>query len=144
MNPENDALYQVHQLQASRRRLTPLPYAQFCERVTGQSETDLAQLLPQPATVAKTAPTKPFSLGHLYVTFLAACKLSTKELLRAITRHASGDWGELDHAAWLANDQAVENGGRICSRYESPKVGNFWVITQADRSLTTVLLPEDY
>ena len=60
-----------------------------------------------------------------------------------LARHHQGDWGELSPEDAEANQQALEQGSRIFSSY---RVGDrkIWVITEADRSATTVLLPEDY
>ena len=60
-----------------------------------------------------------------------------------LARHASGDWGELCAEDKATNEQALIDGGRLMSSYDTP-VGTVWVITEADRSVTTVLLPQDY
>ena len=61
----------------------------------------------------------------------------------AINRHQSGEWGELCKEDWAANDFAATNEGRLLSAYTilGRKV---WIITEWDRSVTTVLFPEDY
>jgi hypothetical protein len=84
-----------------------------------------------------------FTLGQLVTTGNAAVRLSTEEVLTGLRRHACGDWGDLCPEDTLANDAAIRHGGRLFSAYG---YGNnrFWVITEADRSVTTVLLPEDY
>ena len=66
-------------------------------------------------------------------------------LLECIDRHKTGDWGNLDEDDKLLNDSAVVDGGRILSAYEigENKV-KIWIITEADRSYTTILLPEEY
>jgi len=66
------------------------------------------------------------------------------EMMRALRRHARGDWGELDAEDIAANDRAVKDGDRLLSSYRSEAGTKFWVITEADRSATTVLLPEEY
>jgi len=60
-----------------------------------------------------------------------------------LERHRSGDWGDLCAEDAEANDAAVKHGGRLLSSY---KVGEevVWIITESDRSVTTLLLPEDY
>jgi len=67
------------------------------------------------------------------------------DLLECIDRHKRGDWGNLDEDDKMLNDSAVEDGGRIISAYEigENKV-KIWIITEADRSYTTILLPEEY
>jgi hypothetical protein len=84
-----------------------------------------------------------FPLGQLAITGNASLRLSTEEVLTALLRHASGDWGDLCPEDTLANDTALHQGGRLFSAYGRGAV-RFWVITEADRSLTTMLLPEDY
>jgi hypothetical protein len=60
-------------------------------------------------------------------------------------RHAQGDWGDVCEEDWALNDLALADGdGRIFSSYELPESGKVWVITEADRSVTTLLLPEEY
>jgi hypothetical protein len=60
-----------------------------------------------------------------------------------LDRHVRGDWGEMDAHDRRANDRAVRDGGRIFSSYGTG-AQRLWVITEADRSSTTVLRPEDY
>lgn len=60
-----------------------------------------------------------------------------------INRHVRGDWGECDTEDWKTNNESVECGRRILSAYQSDS-GRFWIITEADRSVTTVLLPSEY
>lgn len=57
-------------------------------------------------------------------------------------RHASGDWGDADEAVRKANDQALIDGGRITSVYH-PNGRRVWVVTEADRSRTVVMLPHE-
>ena len=84
-----------------------------------------------------------FSLGQLAITANASVRLSTEEVLTALRRHACGDWGDLCPEDTLANDAALLEGGRLFSAYGQGK-DRFWVITEADYSVTTVLLPADY
>jgi hypothetical protein len=60
-----------------------------------------------------------------------------------LARHASGDWGELCAFDRRQNEIALREGLRIFSSYETT-AGRCWVITEADRSVTTILLPEEY
>lgn len=85
-----------------------------------------------------------FPLGAVCMTPGAERTLSPDDILTAITRHARGDWGEVDDADWKENDFSIENGYRLLSAYTSKTGERFWVITEADRSATTVLLPEEY
>jgi hypothetical protein len=61
-----------------------------------------------------------------------------------LTRHLAGDWGDLGAFDWRANDLAVEAGSRVFSAYAVSPLNTLWTITEADRSSTCILLPEDY
>ena len=82
-------------------------------------------------------------LGQTVITGNASLRLTTEEVLTGLRRHASGDWGDLCPEDALANDEALHQGGRLLSAYGHGD-HRFWIITEADRSVTTVLLPEDY
>ena len=84
-----------------------------------------------------------FPLGLLAITANASTTLATEEVLTALKRHGSGDWGDLCPEDALANDGALATGGRLFSAYGHGAC-RFWVITEEDRSVTTVLLPDDY
>ena len=89
--------------------------------------------------------TKPtFSLGQLVATPNAINSIPNDEILFALARHTQGDWGTLDKEDWNANEHALRHGGRLFSAYHSTQNIKFWIITECDRSVTTVLLPEDY
>jgi hypothetical protein len=60
-----------------------------------------------------------------------------------LARHATGDWGELCAFDRRQNEIALREGHRVLSSYEVP-TGRVWIITEADRSVTTILLPEEY
>jgi hypothetical protein len=61
-----------------------------------------------------------------------------------LRRHAIGDWGDLGAEDWKANDEALTSGGRLLSAYVVRAGEQLWIITEADRSSTTILLPEEY
>jgi|SRR3954447_1887657 hypothetical protein len=61
-----------------------------------------------------------------------------------IGRHASGDWGDLDDHDRLANEQALIHGGRLLSSYIVSGDQRLWLISEADRSSTCLLLPSEY
>lgn len=92
----------------------------------------------------KIIPVAKFRLGRIVSTPHALEVIPNEDILRAIIRHQSGDWGELKAEDCEANDHAVVHGTRVLSSYRSAKGITFWLITEADRSVTTVLLPEDY
>ena len=85
-----------------------------------------------------------FRLGHIVSTPNALSCLTEEDILSAIQRHQAGDWGDVDKHDRTANDQALVQGMRILSVYHAANGTKFWLITEADRSVTTVLLPEDY
>lgn len=85
-----------------------------------------------------------FPLGRLMITPNAQRVLPPEVTFEALERHALGDWGEASEADKLENELSLREGFRIMSVYRSPLGVRFWVITEADRSSTTVLLPEDY
>lgn len=60
-----------------------------------------------------------------------------------LARHATGDWGELCAFDRRQNEVALREGYRVLSSYEI-SAGRIWIITEADRSVTTILVPEDY
>ena len=86
-----------------------------------------------------------FELGQVVVTPGVIEKISEDEQLVALNRHATGDWGEiLSEGDKLANEEAIRFNLRIFSVYRSSQGVLFWIITEADRSATTLLLPEEY
>ena len=85
-----------------------------------------------------------FTLGRLVGTPRALNAVTEAERVEALQRHSSGDWGNLDQEDKAANDAALAAGTRLFSQYESKLGTKFWIITEADRSATTILLPEEY
>ena len=86
----------------------------------------------------------PVPLGQTIATPAALEGLTHPEIVAALRRHSAGDWGDVDDEDRAANDGALQTGDRLLSVYRSATGATFWVITEADRSVTTVLLPEDY
>jgi hypothetical protein len=84
-----------------------------------------------------------FPLGRIVITANASLRLTSEEVLTALRRHAIGDWGDLCPEDTLANEDAVKQGGRLFSAYGESEY-RIWIITEEDRSATTILLPEDY
>ena len=93
---------------------------------------------------APKVPTAVFRLGQIVATPNALSKLSQHDILRGIQRHQSGDWGDVDAHDREANERALTEGTRLFSVYHSAAGLKFWIITEADRSSTCVLMPEDY
>jgi hypothetical protein len=91
--------------------------------------------------------TKPlFSLGRVVSTTgaLEAFKATGEDPLAFLVRHSIGDWGEVDSHDEQENELSVKQGFRILSVYRLKDGTKFWIITEADRSYTTYLLPEEY
>lgn len=95
------------------------------ERRTRMAKFQLGQLLTTPGAIEAATRT-----GECLGTFLA--------------RHAAGDWGVVDAADKRANDQALKVGARLLSVYLLRDGTKIWIITEADRAATTVLLPDEY
>jgi hypothetical protein len=95
-------------------------------------------------TITSTAPL--FPLGTLVATpaALAALCDASQTPVEFLRRHQSGDWGELCNGDKRENELSIKHGFRILSAYRTAKDVRLWVITEADRSVTTVLLPEEY
>lgn len=84
-----------------------------------------------------------FELGRVVITSNAAGVLSGDAVRRALQRHAAGDWGNVNSEDAAENELSLREGFRLLSVYECGSTP-FWIITEADRSATTVLLPADY
>lgn len=85
-----------------------------------------------------------FPLGNTVITPGALEALSMTAVLAALARHENGDWGEVCDEDRKANDRALIEGSRLLSVYRNGHGLKFWIITEADRSATTVLLPDEY
>jgi hypothetical protein len=85
-----------------------------------------------------------FQLGTVVITANAEAALQNVEVFAALRRHCKCDWGNVCKEDWESNDQALRDGGRLLSAYTSKNGIKFWIITEADRSATTILLPKDY
>jgi hypothetical protein len=85
-----------------------------------------------------------FPVGQLVITANARDRVDRTCWLQGLNRHLSADWGEVDEDDRKANDMALKQGDRLVSAYTDSNGERFWIITEWDRSVTTVLLPEDY
>lgn len=96
--------------------------------------------------VTRERPAAPlrFPFGSVVATPGALLEIPKQELQFALGRHLGGDWGELCEFDWRANETALREGGRLFSAYVSSKDKRFWIITEASRAVTTLLLPEEY
>ncbi len=85
-----------------------------------------------------------FPLGQIVATPGVLQELTNEDVTTAIRRHVQGDWGELGEHDRQENELSLREGYRLLSAYTSKGGIKFWVITEADRSVTTVLLPSEY
>lgn len=67
-----------------------------------------------------------------------------RSFLKFLQRHRYGDWGDLEHEDKEINNHALLSGERILSSYNITEVDRLWIITEADRSITTILVPDEY
>src|ERR1039457_188904 len=88
--------------------------------------------------------TPKFPLGTVALTAEAFRRLWFEDVFAALHHHAEDDCGEACPEDRAENERALVNGGRLFSVYHDHKGVKFWIITEADRSSTTVLFPDDY
>ena len=93
---------------------------------------------------ADVGPGGKFPPGRLFATPDTLKLVPRDDITEALRRHAAGDWGDVSDEARAANDAAVHDGGRLLSVYQSRDGQAFWILTEPDRSETTVLLPDEY
>jgi hypothetical protein len=86
----------------------------------------------------------PVPLGRVVITAVAAEVLGEHDIAIGLARHRIGDWGDVSDEDKLLNDHARREGDRLLSSYKTSQGAVFWIISEADRSCTTILLPEDY
>lgn len=87
-----------------------------------------------------------FALGQTFITPGAeeALQIAGQTATEFLRRHMSGDWGELSDEDVKENEFSLEEGLRLLSAYQTAKGQKLWIITEADRSVTTILLPSEY
>ena len=87
-----------------------------------------------------------FELGQIVATpgALAALKKAGQQPGEFLTRHVKREWGDLDDEDRKENEYSLEHGFRLLSAYKTNAGDRLWIITEADRSVTTLLLPEEY
>ena len=87
-----------------------------------------------------------FALGQTFITPGAeeALQIAGQTAIEFLRRHMSCDWGELSEDDIAENELSLKQGFRLLSNYQTGKGQQLWIITEADRSATTVLLPSEY
>lgn len=88
--------------------------------------------------------TRRVPLGQIVITPNALDCLNPHDVCACLRRHVHGDWGDLDPHDIAENELSLKEGFRLLSAYADRHGTRFWIITEADRSSTCVLLPEDY
>lgn len=87
-----------------------------------------------------------FQLGRVVITSAASAALEAVGIpgVLLLARHIRGDWGDLTEEDQLQNELALLLHLRVLSSYALPDSGKVWIISEADRAVTTILLPDDY
>jgi hypothetical protein len=87
-----------------------------------------------------------FTLGRVVATpgALAALERAGQSPGEFLSRHVAGDWGEVDSEDWAENELSLREGFRLMSVYSLKDGVKLWIISEADRSVTTFLLPHEY
>jgi hypothetical protein len=87
-----------------------------------------------------------FSLGMVVATpgAIEAAAAANDVLMRYVARHVLGEWGDLPSEDVRANERALTDGSRLLSAYHLRNGTRIWIWTEADRSSTCVMLPEEY
>src|ERR1039458_1578555 len=99
--------------------------------ISFQGERNMNTFYPHPLS-------KSFKLGQTVITRNALDTLQPADVCQAIQRHAAGDWGDVCPEDKAENELSVKEGFRILSAYRDRNGRKFWIITEADRSVTTV------
>ena len=86
----------------------------------------------------------PFDLGNVVATRGVAETIPRMDCKNALMRHAGCDWGDCGPENWVLNDLAVVEDDRLHSVYQDCNGVTFWIITEWDRGVTTLLLPDEY
>ena len=105
-------------------------------------------------TVENNRYAKTFSTGQVVMTrgVLELCRQDPRFaafVSQSLRRHVSGDWGDVEAEDRQSNDLALQEGDRLLSAYNDDRfprngVSNLWIITEADRSSTCILFPDEY
>lgn len=85
-----------------------------------------------------------FELGQILITPGAHDELNLKDVASCLVRHAGGDFGDVSEEDWALNEESMKYGDRILSAYHDRNDVKFWIVTEYDRSATTILLPSEY
>lgn len=111
-----------------------------------QAHHDEANISPCPSAVPGENITPKFELGQVVATPAVLDALTEHAVtpISLLSRHVSGDFGDIDREDWQTNLAALRYGQRIVSAYAIAPDAVIWIITESDRSVTTLLRPEEY
>ena len=103
-------------------------------------------MLRQNSNTARPSIGARFALGQTFITPSAqeALEIAGETPIRFLRRQVSGDWGELSAEDVEENERSLREGFRLLSAYRTAKGQKLWIITEAHRSATTILLPSEY
>jgi len=93
---------------------------------------------------AAQPPPEKFPLGRVVATPSALAAIPNDEIQAALRRHQTGDWGDIGEHDRQENERSLRDGFRLMSVYRAKAGMKFYIITEHDRSVTTVLLPDEY
>jgi hypothetical protein len=115
-------------------------------RGSGRASWERSQIQKQENPMQQTERKPLFDLGQLVATpgALAALEKSGQSPMEFISRHVTGDWGEIPEEDKKENQFSVEKGFRILSSYKTNAGDKVWVITEGSRCHSTILLPDEY
>lgn len=85
-----------------------------------------------------------FCSGVVEISPEVKLRVSIEERVEYLARHVSGDWGDLEEFEWTVNDDALTYGGRLVSRYRTRYGMTLYIVTADDRSVTTIMMREEY
>jgi len=83
-------------------------------------------------------------LGQVVATPGVIESISQEDINEALDKHRLGNWGNVCDEDWETNNEALNDDGRVLSSYTSKEGNEFWILSEGDRSSTTVLLPSEY
>jgi hypothetical protein len=115
-------------------------------RGSGRASEEQSQIQKQENPMQQTERKPLFNLGHLVATpgALAVLEKTGQNPMEFLSRHVTGDWGEIPEEDKKENLLSLEKGFRLLSSYRTTAGDRVWVITEANRSHSTLLLPEEY
>jgi hypothetical protein len=114
--------------------------------LTKRSTSEVGELSEKERSTSMKTARPPFPLGRILFTPRAIDALirANQDVHNFLNRHMIGDWGDLPDEDRVENEFSLEHGFRILSSYTTAAGEKLWVITEADRSATTLLLAEEY